>query len=84
MKSNKRPARHEGVAAVGSESAAGRERLPKLTRLKAPGGVDVLVVHGLVNCTATGTITGLRKNRQDVVQRIRLRSLALLSMVAGW
>ena len=84
MKSNKRPARHEGVAAVGSESAAGRERLPKLTRLKAPGGVDVLVVHGLFNCTATGTITGLRKNRQDVVQRIRLRSLALLSMVAGW
>ncbi|PMY81954.1 hypothetical protein C1X72_06680, partial [Pseudomonas sp. FW306-2-2C-D06B] len=28
--------------------------------------------------------TRLRKNRQDVVQRIRLRSLALLSMVAGW
>jgi len=84
MKSNKRPARPEGVAAVGSESAAGRERLPNLTRLKAPGGVDVQVVHGLVNCTATGAITDLRKNRQDVVQRIRLRSLALLSRVAGW
>jgi len=84
MKSNKRPARPEGVAAVGSESAAGRERLPNLTRLKAPGGVDVQVVHGLVNCTATGAITDLRKNRQDVVQRIRLRSLALLFRVAGW
>jgi len=84
MKSNKRPARHEGVAAVGKTRAAVRERLPNLTRLKTPGGVDVLVVHGLVNCTATGAITGLRKNRQDVVQRIRLRSLALLFRVAGW
>ena len=84
MKSNKRPARHEGVAAVGKTRAAVRERLPNLTRLKTPGGVDVLVVHGLVNCTATGAITGLRKNRQDVVQRIRLRSLALLFSVAGW
>jgi len=83
MKSNKRPARHEGVAAVGKTRAAVRERLPNLTRLKTPGGVDVLV-HGLVNCTATGAITGLRKNRQDVVQRIRLRSLALLFRVAGW
>lgn len=84
MKSNKRPARHEGVAAVGKTRATVRERLPNLTRLKTPGGVDVLVVHGLVNCTATGAITGLRKNRQDVVQRIRLRSLALLFRVAGW
>lgn len=47
-------------------------------------GVDTQVVHGFVNCNATGAITGLRKNRQDVVQRIRLRSLALLSRVAGW
>ena len=76
MKSNKRPARHEGVAAVGKTRAAVRERLPNLTRLKTPGGVDVLVVHGLVNCTATGAITGLRKNRQEDLQRMRLRSWA--------
>ena len=84
MKSNKRQARHEGVAALDWYSAAVRPRLPDLTGLKASGGVDIQVVHGFVNCTAIGAITGLRKNRQDVVPRIRLRSLALLSRVAGW
>lgn len=84
MKSNKRLARYEGVAAAGKESAAVRPRRPSLNGLKASGSVDVQVVHGFANCTATGAMTGLRKNRQDVVQRIRLRSLALLSRVAGW
>ena len=84
MKSNKRQARCEGMPAAGKESAAVRPRRPSLSGLKACGGVDVQVVHGFVNCNANGAITGLRKNRQDVVQRIRLRSLALLSRVAGW
>lgn len=77
MKSNKRQARCEGMPAAAKESATVRPRRPSLSGLKACGGVDVQVVHGFVNCNATGAITGIGNALpREVLQLVSLSKQA--------